>query len=350
MKILRLVLETGNIEKMKQFYTEILEMPILRAKESFFTVRAGNTHITFQQSSTDEDNLYHFALRTNLSFYEYMFRKMKAGNVNFLADSEGNLSRYWKGKQVYFNDPDGNIVEILEREIPDDEVTPGWVDVCEIGIPSASVEDMSEFLTLINNVNPAESDTFRFYGDELGTFVLVKEGRNWYPTDRPATIHPIVVEVEGDNYQVLKHSSLPFTVKLKKSWSREMPVVQMRIARPTDQLDKIIEFYETGLGLQRVGEFWQHNGYDGVMYGLPDTNFHLEFTAHEVGSPCPAPTKDNLLVFYLPSWDVINKVASRFEEMGYPKVKAENPYWEDAGITIEDPDGWRIVLFCSTGL
>ena len=344
------MLETGNIEKMKQFYTEILEMPILRAKESFFTVRAGNTHITFQQSSTDEANLYHFALRTNLSFYEYMFRKMKDGNVNFLPDSEGNLSRYWKGKQVYFNDPDGNIVEILEREIPDDEVTPGWVDVCEIGIPSASVEDMSEFLTPINNVNHEESDTFRFYGDELGTFVLVKEGRNWYPTDRPATIHPIVVEVEGDNYQVLKHSSLPFTVKLKKSWSREMPVVQMRIARPTDQLDKIIEFYETGLGLQRVSEFWQHNGYDGVMYGLPDSNFHLEFTAHEVGSPCPAPTKDNLLVFYLSSWDVMNKVASRLDQMGYAEVKAENPYWEDAGITIEDPDGWRIVLFCSTGL
>lgn len=277
MKILRLLLETGNIKKMKKFYTEILEMPIIRAKESFFTVRAGNTHITFQQSSTDGAHLYHFALRTNLSFYEYMFKKMKDGNVNFLPDSEGNLSRYWKGKQVYFNDPDGNIVEILEREILDDEVTPGWVDVCEIGIPSASVEDMSEFLTPINNVNPAESDSFRFYGDELGTFVLVKEGRNWYPTDRPATIHPIVVEVEGDTYQVLKHSSLPYTVKLKKSWYREMPVVQMRIARPTDQMDKIIEFYEIGLRLQRVGEFWQHNGYDCVMYGHPDKNFHLVY-------------------------------------------------------------------------
>ncbi len=350
MKILRLMLETGNIEKMKKFYTEMLEMPILRAKEKVFTVRAGNTHITFQQGSTHEARLYHFALRTNLSFFEYMFKKLKGKNVNLLPNSEGQLSGYWKGRQVYFTDPDGNIVEILEREIPDGDINPGWHDVCEIGFPAESVEDISEFLSPINNVNHAESDTFRFYGDEVGTFVLVKEGRNWYPTDRPATIHPIVVEVEGDTYQVLKHSSLPLTVKLKKSWSREMPVVQMRIARPTDQLDKIIEFYETGLGLQRVGEFWQHNGYDGVMYGLPDTNFHLEFTAHEVGSPCLAPTKDNLLVFYLPRWDVMNKVASRLEEMGYPEVKAENPYWEDAGITIEDPDGWRIVLFCSTGL
>lgn len=30
--------------------------------------------------------------------------------------------------------------------------------------------------------------------------------------------------------------------------------------------------------------------------------------------------------------------------MGYDEVEPENPYWKDKGITIEDPDGWRIVL------
>jgi len=312
-------------------------------------VRAGNTHITFQQSADDGAPLYHFALRTNLAFYDYMFSKMTDHNVNLLPDSEGNFSGYWKGKRVYFTDPDGNIVEILERDIKGMD-RPGWIDVCEIGYPSESVEEMSEFLAPIHNVNQSESDTFRFYGDEIGTFVLVKEGRDWYPTDRPATIHPLVVEVEGEHDQVLNHSSLPYTVKVKKPWSSELPVVQMRIARPTHQLAKIIEFYERGLGLQRVGEFWEHNGYDGVMYGLPDLNYHLEFTSHNEGTPCPAPTKDNLLVFYLPDWDAISKVAKRLETMGYPEVESENPYWQEAGLTIEDPDGWRIVLFCSTGL
>lgn len=350
MKIIRIVLETVNIERMKKFYIDMLEMPIIRTRENMFTVRAGTTHITFQKSNTDEAPLYHFALRTNLEFYEYMLTKLIKNNVHLLPNSDGQVSGYWKGKQVYFNDPDGNIVEILERKFPSDQVVTGWQDICEVGIPIRNMEDMNTFFSLIPNVNDAESGTFRFYGDEVGNFVLVKEGRNWYPTERPATIHPMTIEVEGDQYRVLKHSELPYTVKVKKPWTETFPVVQMRIARPTDKFEQVIDFYESGLGLQRVGEFLNHEGYDGVMFGLPDMNYHLEFTRHISGTPCPAPTKDNLFVFYLPNWETVTQVANRLQNRGYPAMTAENPYWGDDSITIEDPDGWRIVLYCSTGL
>ncbi len=37
--------------------------------------------------------------------------------------------------------------------------------------------------------------------------------------------------------------------------------------------------------------------------------------------------------------------AARMARFSYPAVEAENPYWTDnGGITIEDPDGWRVVL------
>ncbi|MFJ8529573.1 VOC family protein [Bacillus sp. NPDC094106] len=120
--------------------------------------------------------------------------------------------------------------------------------------------------------------------------------------------------------------------------------VQLRIARPTDKFEEVITFYEEGLGLKRIGEFHNHEGYDGIMFGLPDAEYHLEFTRHMNGSPCPAPTKDNLLVFYMPNKAEIEKVHSRLHAMGYDEVEPENPYWKEKGITIEDPDGWRIVL------
>ncbi|WP_043931643.1 VOC family protein [Bacillus sp. EB01] len=137
---------------------------------------------------------------------------------------------------------------------------------------------------------------------------------------------------------------------MSKIWSESLPVVQFRIARPTDQLDKVVAFYQDGIGLKVIGSFKQHDGYDGVMLGLPDANYHLEFTQHEKGSPCPPPTEDNLLVFYIPDKAARDEIAARLNEMGYPAVEPENPYWKNAGVTIADPDGWRIVLQNTQGL
>ncbi|MBR7552572.1 VOC family protein [Allobacillus sp. GCM10007491] len=124
----------------------------------------------------------------------------------------------------------------------------------------------------------------------------------------------------------------------------DFTAAQVRIARPTDKFEEIIDFYQNGLGLKRIGEFQGHRGYEGVIFGLPEVNYHLEFTRHVDGSPCPAPTKDNLLVFYITDKSEINHVAHRLEKMGYPEVDPENEYWKEKGVTIEDPDGWRIVL------
>lgn len=137
---------------------------------------------------------------------------------------------------------------------------------------------------------------------------------------------------------------------MKKEWSEQLPAVQFRIARPTDQLKKVVEFYRDGVGLKVVGSFEKHDGYDGVMLGLPEVGYHLEFTQHEHGSPCPAPTQDNLLVFYIPDTAARDAIVNRLNDMGYPEVKPENPYWERAGVTIEDPDGWRIVLQNTNGI
>ncbi|MDQ0351896.1 putative glyoxalase superfamily protein PhnB [Alkalibacillus filiformis] len=119
---------------------------------------------------------------------------------------------------------------------------------------------------------------------------------------------------------------------------------QVRIARPTDQFDDVIDFYKNGLGLTEIERFKGNSGYEGIILGLPDVNCHLEFTRHVDGSPCPAPTKDNLLVFYITDEEEINKVVNRLNGMGYEEVEPENEYWKEKGVTIEDPDGWRVVL------
>jgi hypothetical protein len=242
------------------------------------------------------------------------------------------------------------VLEILERPNPYLLTKKGFYDVCEIGMPSQDIEALSQFFSPLSDKIKSDSDTFRFFGDEMGVFVLVKEERPWYPTDRGATVHPLIVEVAGESDQVLNQPDLPYKVKIKEKWKEDFPAVQLRIARPTDKFEEIIEFDETGLGLKRIGEFYNHDGFDGVMFGLPSLPYHLEFTHHIDGSPCPAPTKDNLLVFYIPDGEAIERIVDRLNKLGYTEVEPENPYWAHKGYTFEDPDGWRIVLFHSTGL
>ncbi|MCX2739639.1 VOC family protein [Pontibacter anaerobius] len=138
---------------------------------------------------------------------------------------------------------------------------------------------------------------------------------------------------------------------MQEAWPEALPVAQVRIARPTDNLQEVERFYCQGLGLRKLGGFENHNGYDGFMLGLPGFPYHLEFTQHAHGSPCPAPTKDNLLVLYIPDPASIKRVVQRLASMGYPEVEPENPYWREKGATtIADPDGWRLVLMPGQGI
>jgi hypothetical protein len=121
--------------------------------------------------------------------------------------------------------------------------------------------------------------------------------------------------------------------------------VQVRVARPTDRLAAIIDFYGNALGLPELFRFTGHAGYDGVMFGLPGAGHHLEFTARPGAGPYPAPTPENLLVLYFADEGEQQEVAARLATFGHRPVPAENPYWTDhGGITVEDPDGWRVVL------
>ncbi|MBB5913766.1 catechol 2,3-dioxygenase-like lactoylglutathione lyase family enzyme [Nocardia transvalensis] len=128
-------------------------------------------------------------------------------------------------------------------------------------------------------------------------------------------------------------------------WPNGLDVAQVRVARPTDRLPEIEDFYGRILGLPVLYRFENHAGYDGVMVGLPGVAYHLEFTTHVDGSPGPAPSAENLLVLYFHGDARMYEAVERLAAAGHEPVEAENPYWAGVGaLTFEDPDGWRIVL------
>ena len=118
----------------------------------------------------------------------------------------------------------------------------------------------------------------------------------------------------------------------------------LRVARPTDCLDSVVRFYTEGLGLQILDYFENHEGFDGVMVGMPGESHHFEFTHHRGHTVGRAPTQDNLIVFYLPNQQEWQQVVERMKAMGCEPVPSYNSYWDKDGVTFEDPDGYRVVL------
>ena len=118
----------------------------------------------------------------------------------------------------------------------------------------------------------------------------------------------------------------------------------LRIARPTDNLAAIAAMYATGLDFTVLARFEDHDGFDGIILGHPQHPYHLEFTTqrgHQVGR---APTKDHLLVFYIPDQNEWEVSCARMVAAGFVRVSSYNPYWDVRGRTFEDLDGYRVVL------
>jgi hypothetical protein len=116
--------------------------------------------------------------------------------------------------------------------------------------------------------------------------------------------------------------------------------VELRVARHTDRLAELVAFYRDGIGLEEIGGFRDHDGYDGVFLAVPGTKAHLELTSGGA-HPGPDPHQETLLVLYLGDAESVEAVLQRLDAT---PVEPANPYWTQHGVTVEDPDGFRVVL------
>ena len=102
--------------------------------------------------------------------------------------------------------------------------------------------------------------------------------------------------------------------------------------------------YGAGLDLRVVGSSEDHAGFDGVMLGRDGAGYHFEFTVCRTHPVVPAPTPEDLTVFYIPSFAEWQRMCGNMLAAGFQAVASFNPYWDTRGRTFADPDGYRIVL------
>ena len=76
---------------------------------------------------------------------------------------------------------------------------------------------------------------------------------------------------------------------------------KIRLSRPTNHLEAMLEFYGNGLGFEVLDRMDNQQGWDGVIFGHRDWPYQFEFTSRRDGSVVPpAPTAEHFIVFCIP--------------------------------------------------
>jgi hypothetical protein len=123
------------------------------------------------------------------------------------------------------------------------------------------------------------------------------------------------------------------------------PAAHLRIARPSRDLVAAERFYVAGLGfevLQRA-KGTSTGERNLLMVGLTGAAWHFELIHDTARTVEPILSPDDLWVLYLDT-PVDPALVERIESAGGKRVPAHNAWWDQIGVTIEDPDGYRLVL------
>jgi catechol 2,3-dioxygenase-like lactoylglutathione lyase family enzyme len=117
----------------------------------------------------------------------------------------------------------------------------------------------------------------------------------------------------------------------------------LRVARHTNDLERIENFYVEILGFERLGGFQNHNNYDGVFIGKSGVDWHFEFTQSDSKAKHTFDEED-VIVLYPKTILDYNDLENKLVRNNISIITATNPFWNENGKMFQDPDGYRIVI------
>lgn len=223
MRIHSLKLLTNTLELLQQFYSECIGLPLLERSNESFTVLAGQSNLTFQQTEkADETPFYHFAfdIPSNKINEAIIWLTSKNISLNLLPNNSSTVfSESWNSTSLYFYDPAGNIVEFIARHSLQNEVLSSFtsnniLNISEIGLVVLDVTSTKDMMNshLKLDAYKDSNASFAAVGDEQGLFILSSYKRIWLGSEKQAQIFKTEVTIEGDIKGTTYLDSYPYSI------------------------------------------------------------------------------------------------------------------------------------------
>jgi catechol 2,3-dioxygenase-like lactoylglutathione lyase family enzyme len=190
MRITRIELLATDLDDIERFYGSLLELPVTRDPDSV-TVTVGWSTIVFNVGDARPGAIHvAFTIPRNqfAEAKEWLAQRVQiltsGGTDELVLDREP-----WHSKSLYFRGPDGIDLELIARQnLPIESTDPfgraSLLCVSEVGRAIPDVPAEVERLRRDFGIEPFGDwvDEFAPVGDQEGLFILVNEGRVWFPT------------------------------------------------------------------------------------------------------------------------------------------------------------------------
>ncbi|CAH1202155.1 hypothetical protein PAECIP111891_01996 [Paenibacillus allorhizoplanae] len=189
----QLQFNTVSIQGVKQFYSEQMQFPILlETKDEICFQPTENFKLSFKEAM-EPIAPAHFAFEVPLSEFDNVVNLLKSKGIALLKWSDGRyIDDFETGKNVYFRDGDGNLLEIITHHyVREGILTPAGdlklLYLREIGFPADSVKEFREFFVDIFELKLDKvRDDFTFAIGGTSHMVISSKKRKWIPIEMVA--------------------------------------------------------------------------------------------------------------------------------------------------------------------
>jgi catechol-2,3-dioxygenase len=196
MKILDVEILSPNAAQAVDFFESALGLPVDEG-----AVRVGGSRLRFTAGVPTAP--YHLAINIPQNQVQAAKDWLERRAASLLSDEVFDFA-FWNAEAVYFEDPDGNVLELIARRgLQNARAGPFGPELLlglsEVGLPVAETQPAIEILerTFGLAVFSGDRDEFTALGDDHGLFIVVRPGRLWLPTERACDENHVHVTIEG---------------------------------------------------------------------------------------------------------------------------------------------------------
>jgi len=211
MEIREVKIFSNRIDEQEDFYKNVVGFQCVRESNSLLEINTKENKLILEKSI--EKFYYHFAFLIPTGSLNSAINFVEEKSIELLPFQKKKIIQFDTGRSIYFYDKDGNIVEFIERPTLNYPSNNNFsieniLKLNEIGLPVSEPKRMAERLTNrfgIGAINKKDfNDQFCWVGDYNGVIIVVKNGRNWFPTEKPGITNDFVIKYfdQGKEYKL----------------------------------------------------------------------------------------------------------------------------------------------------